>query len=487
MPQLSDLVAKVMPAVVSIASTDPVPDNAPGDTGAGSTGAGSGNNGTNGDNGSGDGGSGGGKGNANAAGGKEHAGAPQNSADAGAAGAPEAGAAETGTVLPPPKADEALGSGFVFDPAGYILTNNHVIAGAASITVTFQDGTILPAIIVGRDKDADLAVLKVDAGHQLPFVRFGDSGKLRVGDWVVAIGNPFGLPGSTSAGIVSALNRNIGQDKYDDFIQTDAAINRGNSGGPLFDMQGQVIGVDSAIYSPSGGSIGLGFAIPAAMAGPVAEALVHSGSMTRGWLGISTEEVTPGVQHVLGLPDTAGALVGAVAGDSPAAGKLAPGDVVTGLDNVPIKTPRALFIRTAEIPAGTEVPVQFWRDGAVQQTSLRVTVPPKAENDTIKPIPPKPPGNLDLAGLGLSVSEQPVADGVKVVSVTGPSAKAGIVAGDIIEAAAGQNVASAAALQAQVQALAKTLPVAVLLVAGDTADGTNPGPRWLPVMFQTKK
>ena len=225
--------------------------------------------------------------------GERHAGATRWAASGSGAYHPSGDTLTAGSVLPPPRAEEALGSGFIFDPAGYVLTNNHVIDGAASITVTLQDGTILPATLVGRDAAADLAVLKIDAGHKLPFVTFGNSGKLRVGDWVLAIGNPFGLPGSTSAGIVSALNRDINEGAYDDFIQTDAAINRGNSGGPLFNLQGQVIGVNSAIYSPSGGSIGIGFAIPSAMAMPVAYELKNTGSMTRGWLGVDTQQVTP--------------------------------------------------------------------------------------------------------------------------------------------------------------------------------------------------
>jgi len=448
-PPLADLAARVMPAVVSIASTDPVDANAPSSSDDG------------GDNGDGD----------NSDGSAYHPAADDDS----------------GAVLPPPKAEEALGSGFVFDPSGYIATNNHVIAGASSVTVTFQDGTILPAIIVGRDKDADLAVLKVDAGHKLPFVSFGDSSKLRIGDWVMAIGNPFGLPGSTSAGIVSALDRNINEDTYDDFIQTDATINRGNSGGPLFDMNGDVIGVNSAIYSPSGGSDGIGFAIPSAMVQPVVDELKTTGAMTRGWLGAATEEVTPEVQSLLGLPDTTGALVGAVAPHGPAAGKLQPGDVLTALAGVPVKDPRGLLIRTAEIPAGQHAVAQFWRDGAQLQATLLITAPPTSDDDSIASPAPTPaaPGNLTLAGLGISVSEKPTDGGVSVTSAGGPAAKSGIVAGDLIEQVAGADVATAADLQAQVKQLAKAhVPVAVLLVSGDVADGSDPGPRWVPVAFK---
>jgi serine protease Do/2-alkenal reductase len=440
-PDLADLASRVMPAVVSIASTDPVTSNAAG-----------GDDGDGGDSGS-----------------------AYHAADV------------PGTVLPPPKAQEALGSGFVFDAAGYILTNNHVINGATSVTVTFQDGTILPAVVVGKDGAADLAVLKVAADHKLPFVTFGDSGKLRVGDWVMAIGNPFGLPGSTSAGIVSALDRNISENTYDDFIQTDATINRGNSGGPLFDMNGNVIGVNSAIYSPSGGSVGIGFAIPSAMAAPVAQALKTNGAMVRGWLGAATQEVTPAVQSALGLPAANGALVGAVSTGSPSDGVLKPGDVLTALAGVAIKNSRGLMIRTAEIPAGAKVPVTFWRDGAAQQAVLRITVPPAAVNDSVPAPAAKLPGNVTLANLGLAVSTKPAPAGVAITAVTagGPSANAGIVAGDIVEQVAGETIASTKDLQSRVAALvAAKLPVAVLLVTGDLATGENPGPRWVPVPFK---
>ena len=432
-PALADLAAKVMPAVVSIASTDPV-NATPDDTLDGS----------------------------------------------GSADHPTADTTPTaGTVLPPPRAEEALGSGFIFDPAGYVLTNNHVIDGAASITVTLQDGTILPATLVGRDTAADLAVLKIDAGHKLPFVTFGNSGKLRVGDWVLAIGNPFGLPGSTSAGIVSALNRDINEGAYDDFIQTDAAINRGNSGGPLFDLQGQVIGVDSAIYSPSGGSIGIGFAIPSAMAMPVAYELKNTGSMTRGWLGVATQEVTPAIQHLLGLPNTAGALVGGVAADGPAAGKLQPGDVLVSLAGVPVTDPRALLIRTAEIPAGQNVVAQFWRDGTERQATHHLDRAAGPDRGHAAQRPSRRPRRWTSRPSASRWRRSRRQAGVSITAVTGdgPAAKAGIVAGDVIEEVSGQTVATAAALQSQLKALdAADTKVATLLVSGDVADGSDPGP-----------
>ena len=459
-PALADLAARLLPAVVSVASTEPMGDNKNDD----------GNQDNPGDDGD-------GGGNNNSDGGDQQSGFH----------ATRAADTTSGSVLAPPKAEEALGSGFVFDPAGYILTNNHVVAGATSVTVTFQDGTILPATVVGRDKDGDLAVLKVVAGHKLPTVTFGDSGGLRVGDWVMAIGNPFGLPGSTSAGIVSALHRDIGENKYDDFIQTDAAVNRGNSGGPLFNLAGQVVGVNSAIYSPSGGSVGIGFAIPSAMVEPVAQSLKATGAMQRGWLGVSTQEVTPEIQQLLGLPDDSGALIGGTSPHGPADGALKAGDVLTALAGVPVKDPRALMIRTAEIPAGQSAAVGFWRDGALHRATLTIQAPPAALDDTEAASPAAAPGNVAIAALGVTVSAASASGGLQVVAVKagGPAGQAGLVADNLIEQINGAPVASASALQTTLtqMAAAKQGP-AVLLVSGDTADGSDPGPRWVAVALK---
>ncbi|MDR3505725.1 MAG: trypsin-like peptidase domain-containing protein [Acidocella sp.] len=443
-PSLQPLAAKVLPAVVSIAAMAPVGNNSSQDGGDNTP-----DNGDGGDN--------------SGADSSLHATAdtPDNTA---------------GTVVPPPKTIESLGSGFVFSPDGYILTNAHVVNNANAVIVTFPDGTVYTASIAGRDKSADLAVLKIDAGHKLPYVKFGDSTKLHVGDWVLAVGNPFGLSGSSSAGIVSALHRDIGDTDFDDFIQTDAAINKGNSGGPLFNMQGEVIGVNSAIYAPSGASDGVGFAIPAAMAAPVAEELAHEGSMTRGWLGLATEEVTPQVRASLHLPGTDGALIGSVSPGSPSDGTLQAGDVVTALAGVDVANPRELQIRTAEIPAGQQVSVKYWRDGSADKAKITIAVPPAALDDTVTP---PTPGPVVLQGLGLSVAAKPVANGVSVLAATGAAGKAGIVPGDVIEQVNGQIVASAEELQAKLKALAGQAPV--FLISGNTADGTNPGPRWVAV------
>lgn len=207
---------------------------------------------------------------------------------------------------------QALGSGFIIDPTGYIVTNNHVIRKADRITVTLQDNTVLTAKAVGHDDRTDLALLKVESKKPLPFVQFGNSDSHRVGDWVLAIGNPFGLSGTVTAGIISSRGRNIDQGPYDDFIQTDAPINKGNSGGPLFDMNGQVIGVNTAIYSPSGGSVGIGFAIPSNEARNVVEQLRKTGKVSRGWLGVRIQNVTQDIADGLGLTPARGALVAGV-------------------------------------------------------------------------------------------------------------------------------------------------------------------------------
>ncbi len=212
-----------------------------------------------------------------------------------------AGAGRPHGPAPAAAARVSLGSGFIIDPAGYIVTNNHVIDGADEISVTLTDNTTLKAKLVGKDERVDLALLKVDTDHPLKAVQFGDSDSARVGDWVLAIGNPFGLGGSVTAGIVSARGRDIRQGPYDDFIQTDAAINRGNSGGPLFNMDGQVIGINTAIYSPSGGSVGIGFSVPSNLAKSVVMQLREYGHARRGWLGVRIQQVTPDIAESLGL------------------------------------------------------------------------------------------------------------------------------------------------------------------------------------------
>lgn len=265
----------------------------------------------------------------------------------------------------------SLGSGFIIDPAGYVVTNNHVIADADEITVTLGDNTELKAEIIGHDPSTDIALLKVKTNRQLPFVRFGDSDKMRVGDWVVAIGNPFGLGGTVTAGIISARGRDIYAGPFDDFLQTDAAINRGNSGGPMFNLQGEVVGVNTAIFSPSGGNIGIGFAVPSALVKPVVEQLKEFGRTKRGWLGVKIQAVTDDIAESLGLKANSGALVIDVTPGSPAAkAGVRSGDVVLAFDGKPVESMRRLPRMVAETQIGKSVRLTVWREGAEKNLTL---------------------------------------------------------------------------------------------------------------------
>lgn len=272
-----------------------------------------------------------------------------------------------------PRKVTSLGSGFIIDASGVIVTNNHVIQDAEEITVTLSDGTKLPAELRGKDPKTDVAVLVVKPSKPLPFVDFGDSDKARVGDWVLAIGNPFGLGGSVSAGIISARNRDINAGPYDDFIQTDAAINRGNSGGPLFNMDGEVIGINTAIYSPSGGSVGIGFSVPSALARQVVAQLREFGQTRRGWLGVRIQSVTDEIAESLSLPRASGAMVAGVDEKGPAAeGGIVAGDVILSFDGKPVPDMRSLPRVVAETKIGTTVDVVIWHDG--KEKTVRVKV-----------------------------------------------------------------------------------------------------------------
>jgi len=271
------------------------------------------------------------------------------------------------------RAVHALGSGFIIDPSGYIVTNNHVIDHATDIQVTLTDGSVHPARIVGRDVKTDLALLKISASRPLPYVAFGDSDQEDVGDWVIAVGNPFGLGGSVSAGIVSARNRDINEGPYDDFLQIDAPINPGNSGGPLFDQAGHVIGIDTAIYSPSGGSVGIGFAIPSNVAKRVVAELRESGHVARGFLGVSVQVVTPQIANAVGLDRPEGVIVASVTANSPAEGAgLKRGDVILAFNGTHIGAARDLSIAVAATPADKTVRVTVWRDG--QRENIDATI-----------------------------------------------------------------------------------------------------------------
>jgi serine protease Do len=257
----------------------------------------------------------------------------------------------------------ALGSGFIVDPSGYVVTNNHVVEQAEDIKVTLSNGTEYPANLVGTDGKTDIAVLKIKASVPLPAVSFGDSDKVRVGDWVMAVGNPFGFGGTVTSGIISARGRDLQSGPFDDFLQIDAAINQGNSGGPTFNLAGEVVGINTAIASPNGGSVGIGFDIPANLAKPVIAQLESHGSVERGWLGVAIQPVTPEIAAAIGLDEAGGALVGQVEPNSPAAGGgLRQGDVITGYNGHRIADVRDLTRLVADTPPGKTVALEVWRD-----------------------------------------------------------------------------------------------------------------------------
>jgi serine protease Do len=348
----------------------------------------------------------------------------------------------------PARRATSLGSGFIIDPSGLIVTNNHVIADADEISVVLHDETRLKAEVVGRDTKTDLAILRVKSKTPLPAVAFGDSSKARVGDWVLAIGNPFGLGGSVTAGIISARARNINAGPYDDFIQTDAAINRGNSGGPLFNVDGKVIGINTAIYSPSGGSVGIGFSIPSNLARPVIEQLVKYGKARRGWIGVRIQTVTPELAESLGLDKPHGALVSAVTDGGPAQkAKIEVGDVILTFNGKPIDEMRELPRIVAETAIGKRVPVVIWRKGTKLTLSANLAEYPEEkqiaaapENDKVETPPEKP-----ATALGLTMAQitpdlrqkfklDDAAEGVVITDVAADSAAAekGVRTGDVI-------------------------------------------------------
>ena len=275
----------------------------------------------------------------------------------------------------------SLGSGFIIDDAGIVVTNFHVIENAEEITVTLSDETVFTAEVLGQDQKTDIAVLKIDPGDtELTAVPFGDSDSLRVGDWVLAIGNPFGLGGTVTAGIVSARGRDIGNGPYDDFIQTDASINRGNSGGPLFNVEGEVIGINTAIFSQTGGSVGIGFAISSNLAKRVTTQLAEYGTTRRGWLGVFIQEVTPDIAESLGLDEATGALVSTVNESSPAqAAGLEPGDVIISFDGKAIEKMRDLPRIVAETEIGATVAVELIRNGSRMSVDVTLGELEKAE------------------------------------------------------------------------------------------------------------
>ena len=343
----------------------------------------------------------------------------------------------------PEREAQGMGSGFVVDPSGYIVTNNHVIDGANTVTVTLHDATQLKAKVVGSDPKTDLALLKVTSDKELTAVSFGDSSRARVGDWVVAVGNPFGLGGSVTAGIISARGRDIQSGPFDDFLQVDAPINRGNSGGPLFDTSGHVIGVNTAIFSPSGGNVGIGFAIPSAIASHVIESLKADGAVARGWMGVSIQALSEELAEGFKLDKPHGALISSVSENSPAArAGFVPGDVILSFNGQSIDTVRELPRVVAESKAGDRVPVVIWRDG--KKKTMTLTVGRMPGEEPVAQATPEEDGAED-AKLGVVLSDLDDArrlelglsegdSGVLVAQVRpdSPAARRGLRAGDVI-------------------------------------------------------
>jgi serine protease Do len=364
----------------------------------------------------------------------------------------------------------SLGSGFIIDPSGLIVTNAHVIANADQITVTLSDDTALQAQVIGRDTVTDLALLKVDAKTPLPAATWGDSTKAKVGDWVLAIGNPFGLGGTVTAGIISATARDIHSGPYDDYLQTDASINRGNSGGPMFSLQGEVIGINTAIYSPTGGSIGIGFAVPTALAEPIIEQLKKTGKVERGWIGARIQPVTDDIAESLGLDKARGALVAAIDPASPAMQSgLRPGDVILAYDGKPVDRSRQLPRFVADSLPDKPVKVTIWRDGKEAETTLTIVAydPNRPQPQPSAPEQPKPPPTVDMLGLKLAkltpelrkqFSLPDAARGIVIVEIAQNSAGAaqGLRAGDIVVAAGAAPVSSPEEVQQQIAAAKKT-------------------------------
>ncbi|WP_204376757.1 Do family serine endopeptidase [Methyloceanibacter marginalis] len=347
-----------------------------------------------------------------------------------------------------PRKVSSLGSGFVIDPSGLIVTNNHVIEGADEIIVNFVDGSKLKVTkILGHDPKTDLALLKVEPKEPLKAVSFGNSSAMRVGDWVMAIGNPFGLGGSVTVGIISATKRDINAGPYDDFIQTDAAINRGNSGGPLFNMEGEVIGVNTAIISPTGGSIGIGFAVPSNTATKVLNQLKEYGETRRGWLGVHVQSVTEEIAEGLGLVEPMGALVASVAPDGPAAAAgIEAGDVILDFDGQEIDSMRDLPRAVVGTAIDKDVPVKLLRGGKTLNITVKIGRLPEdeaEEEDEIEETLPVAPEGEDLLGLSIAPltddlrEKYAISDKIEGVVITdvepdSPAARKNVKAGDVI-------------------------------------------------------
>ena len=381
----------------------------------------------------------------------------------------------------PPRSMTSMGSGFVIEAGGIIVTNNHVVEGAKDIQVHFHDDTVLKAELVGRDPKTDVAVLRVKAAKPLPTVAFGDSDQARVGEWALAIGNPFGLGGSVSLGIISARNRDINAGPYDDFIQTDAAINKGNSGGPLFNLKGEVVGINTAIFSPSGGSVGIGFSVPSNTARGVVGQLIKFGETRRGWLGVKIQSVTDDIAGAMGMDHPRGALIADVTKTGPAekAG-IEAGDVVVEFNSHPVTQMRDLPRIVAETEVGTSAPVKVLRKGKEMSFSVEVGrledgEKVVAQQDGGNKTAPAAPAVVTALGMTFTSltddlrAKYPVdkdLNGAIVTEVaqTGPAAERHIAAGDVITEAGEKPVTGAADISSRLDEAKKQGKNSLLLL-----------------------
>jgi serine protease Do len=372
-----------------------------------------------------------------------------------------------------------VGSGFFISADGYAVTNNHVVDHAKTVQVTTDDGTIYTAKVIGTDPKTDLALIKVDGKNNFAYVNF-ESQTPSVGDWVVAVGNPYGLGGTVTAGIISAEGRDIGSNPYDDYIQIDAPINKGNSGGPTFDTNGNVIGVNTAIFSPSGGSVGIGFDIPAPTVKMVVAQLKDKGMVTRAWLGVQVQPVTAGIAESLGLKKAAGALVDEAKADTPAAkAGIEAGDVITAVNGNAIKDSRALAREISGITPGSSVKLDILRKGESKTINVTLATMPNEAQKQANTGEPQNGSERGVPHLGLSVA--PAADvagaGNKGVVITGidadgPAAEHGLQSGDVILDVGGNSVGTAADLRNALSA-AKSSGKHDVLMRVKTAENTH--------------
>jgi len=361
----------------------------------------------------------------------------------------------------------AQGSGFFISEDGYLVTNNHVVDSGTEYTVVMDDGTELDAKLIGADPRTDLALLKVEEARKFTYVAFADDHKVRVGDWVVAVGNPFGLGGTVTAGIVSAMGRDIGAGPYDDFIQIDAAVNHGNSGGPTFNLNGEVVGINTAIFSPSGGNVGIAFAVPASVAKNVIDELMNDGSVQRGWLGVAIQPVTADIAESLGLEKTDGALVADPQKDAPAAeAGIRAGDIIVAVNGKDIKGPRELAREIANFDPGTSVDVKILRRGKEQTISVKLGELPTEQTAAASQATPDQQSETALADYGLTVAPAEDGAGVIVTEVApdSPAADAGIRAGDKVVEVNNETVASASDIEKELKAVTDSGRKAALML-----------------------